>query len=240
MGRPEVEVEARHAPQELAPQEHPVVPADENELEDRQAEPGVALAGQRPREALRRLHRVPGVGLDGDLLLPEVVARAEDERDQDDLDRHGVPQAHRRGEDRVEALPVFRTDDSLLDEEPHGRGQPPMNQDLGHDEQGEGQEEARLRFQVLQEREPGPGHGLPLQGRQDEERQPGQQGEGQDPPLQEIEGRLRQPAAQEELVERPAQDEREVGGVGRIRVRPAGGVISASRSTSTARPRSRR
>ena len=85
-----------------------------------------------------------------------------------------------------------------------------MDHDLGHDEQGQGQEEARLRFEVLQEREPDPRQRLPLQDRQDEERHPGQQGDGHDPPPQEIEGRLHQPAAQEELVERPAQHEREV------------------------------
>jgi hypothetical protein len=213
MGRQQVKVEARRAPQELAPQEDAVVPADEHELEEGQAELDVALAGQRPRRALGRLHGVPGFGPDTELLPPEAVTRAEDERDQGQLDRHGAPQPGGRGDDRLEAGAVLGTDDALLDEESQGWSKPAMDHDLGCDEQGESEEETCLRFQVLHEWECDSRHGLPLEGRQDEERQPGQQREGQDPPPQEIEGRSEQPAAQEELVQRPAQDEREVAGV---------------------------
>ena len=89
-----------------------------------------------------------------------------------------------------------------------------MNQDLGHDEQRKGQEETRLRFQVLQERESTPATACP--SRADRTRSGSQvsRGRARTRRRRQIEGRLRQPAAQEELVQRPAQDEREVGGVG--------------------------
>ena len=93
-----------------------------------------------------------------------------------------------------------------------------MNDPLGQDEQGECHEEPDLRLQVLQERYPAAAESPSLERGQDEERQPGDQGDRDDAPVDEIERRARQARSQEELVQRPAQDERELFGIGRFGV----------------------
>src|SRR5438876_8259824 len=74
-----------------------------------------------------------------------------------------------------------------------------------------------LRLQIFQERNPHSAEGPSLERGQDEERQPGDQGNDDDAPVEEIERRPRQAGSQEELVERTAQDERELFGVGPLR-----------------------
>ena len=79
IGGRQIEVQAGHEKQEAAPEDEPVPPAEQDELEDRQADPGVpeARARQCPHGA-RRPHR-PDIPLEGESFGPERVPPGEDE-----------------------------------------------------------------------------------------------------------------------------------------------------------------
>ncbi len=105
---------------------------------------------------------------------------------------------------------MLRGHDAALDELPHRDAQAPVHQHFGGDEQRQAEQEAHVHVDVEEERHL---HAAPRRAarqRERDERQPGERDEHHDAPPGELGGRLEQPAAQVHLVERAAQDQREV------------------------------
>jgi hypothetical protein len=123
--------------------------------------------------------------------------------------------APRRGQDLLEPRTVPLADDPSFQELPHGGRQPLVHDQLGHDQERQGEEESDLHLDVLEEGHLDAAQGLSLKRRENQERRPCHDGQEDHPSLQPVEGWPKDARAQEELVERPSEHEREVS---RLRV----------------------
>ncbi len=210
MRRHEAQLDARDLPQEARPDEQPEVPANEQELENGQAHAAKPPAGQRRLESPARRHAVPAreVGLcrPPDESDPDDV----DERDQQNFRRDRVSQADRRSDGRIEPGPRCVRDQATLHELPHHQTHPLMDDQLRQDQQRQREQQARVHLHVEEERQPDTAPRVPFRNRQRQQRSPGQQchhDEAAPNQLQPVPGQTR-PAP--ELIQRPAEDQREV------------------------------
>ena len=112
----------------------------------------------------------------------------------------------------MEGRDLLRNHDTAIDELLHHRADPLMDHDLGEDQDGKRDEKPYVRLDVVEE---GEGHGTTGRAssdeRKDEQRQPRDRGDDDRPPLHQVERRFQDAGADVELVQRPTQDEREVG-----------------------------
>ena len=76
MSRDEVQVELRDLPEQALPDDKPVVPAERDELGDRDADEQVPVAGRRDRQSSRRHQGAPAVGAEPGRLAPDEPAAA--------------------------------------------------------------------------------------------------------------------------------------------------------------------
>ena len=99
----EAEFDARHLPEETRPHEHPKIPAQEQELEDRQAHAAQPPAGERRLEFSAPAYAMPGRHVGREMGAPDDAdAHDIDERDDEHLRGDGIAQAHGRRDGRVE------------------------------------------------------------------------------------------------------------------------------------------
>ncbi len=210
--RHELQLDARHLPQEARPDEQPEIPAQEQELEQRQAHAAQPPTGQRRLQFPIRRHAVPGRHVERHLRPPDEPHPDDvDERDQQHLRRDRIAQAHRRGDGRVELRPRRVRDQAALQELPHHRAHPLVHDQFRHDQQRQRQQQAHVHLHVVEERQlDAPAPGVSLRDRQGQQRHPGQQRQHDDAAaqqLQRVSGQTRPPP---ELIQRPAEDQREV------------------------------
>ncbi len=89
-----------------------------------------------------------------------------------------------------------------------------MHHDFREDQERQGHQEAHVRLDVPQERHRHSAPGPALDHRDHEQRQPGEQRDEREAAPEQVERRLHHPGAPEELVQRAAEHEREVLGLG--------------------------
>ncbi len=206
-----------YVPEEPDPHEQPEVPAQQDELgqgighvHEPPAGRGQLSAG-RGQPLIRGGQGVPGGDIQGDVAGPEEEAEAEHEDDDHHFRRHRVPQAKGGGDGRIESRPRARRDQIALEKLPDHGAHPLVHHQLGHDEQGQRQQKLYVHLDVEQE-----GHadriapGATAQHRQHQQGQPGDEREEHDPATHELQGIPGQVGPPHDLVQRPAQDHREV------------------------------
>ena len=116
---------------------------------------------------------------------------------------------------------------AALQKLPDHRAHPLVHHQLGHDEQGQRQQEPGMHLDVDQEGHPDRvAPGAPTQHRQDQQRQPGEERDDDDPAEQELQRIAGQAGTPDDLVQRPAQDQREVVRILRLRLTSRRGAES--------------
>jgi hypothetical protein len=160
---------------------------------------------------------------------PEEDHARVDERDQQNLDQHRVPQAHGRLVGRHELRAVRLRHQIALEEAMHQRPHALMHHELGDDQQRQGHQQPHVDLDVLEEghldgRAPRP----PGQDRQHEQGEPGEGHGHDDAPAQELERIAHQVGPPGELEERPAQHQREI-----VRIRRHREVASRHRDVTS-------
>ena len=87
-----------------------------------------------------------------------------------------------------------------------------MHDQFGQDHQRQRDQQAYVQFHVVEEGQPDAvAPGVPLRDRQQQQRHPGQQHHREHAPVQQMQGVVGQARPAPELVQRPAEDQREVG-----------------------------
>ena len=177
MHRHEAQFDARHLPEETRPDEQPEIPAQEQELEDRQAHAAQPPAGQRRLQFSTCARAMPAHHVEREMGAPdEADAHDIDERDHQHLRRDGIAQAHGRRDGRVELRSRRVRDQAARQELPHHGAHPLVDDQFRQDQQRQREQQAHMDVDVVEERQRyAPAPGVPFHDRQEQQRHPGQQ-----------------------------------------------------------------
>ena len=117
-----------------------------------------------------------------------------------------------RGDGVVEPLPRILGDQLAIEELPHHQAHPTVHNELREDQQRHRHQKADVNLDVGEEwHRNGAAPELSRDGRQQQQREPGEQRDDDDATRGQFEGVARQVRASEELVQRAAEHQREVG-----------------------------
>ena len=215
MGGNQAQLDAGYLPEEARPDEQSKIPAQQQELEDRHTHVGEPHAGERELRTRGGRGRIPRRRVERDVLAPDDQdADAIDEGDQQHLGEHRIAQPEGRGDGCLKTRHGVRGNHvsfkELLQQGPHA----PVHHQFGDDQQRQRHQEADVGFDVEQERHArAAAPQVSFQPREQQQRQPSQQRNDDDALAhhhQRVIGQVRLP---EKLEERPAEDEREIGGI---------------------------
>ena len=157
---------------------------------------------------------IPARDVQSDLRAPdEPYADDVDKRDQHHLRGHRVAKAHARSDGRVKLRPRRVRDQPAFEKLPHHRAHSLMHDQFGQDHQRQRDQQAYVQFDVMEEGQPDAvAPGVPLDDRQQQQRYPCHQHHREHASVQQLKGVAGQARAPPELVQRPPEDQREVGG----------------------------
>ena len=223
MGGDQAQLDARHLPEKAHPDEQPEIPAQQQELEDRQAHidiphPGEARVSSPRRTASRTTWpcREPRSGARM-IRMPTPYTKAISSTSASTELRSRNADAMARIEPRQGALGDQIAVQELLHHRPHA----PVHHQLGNDQQRQRHQEADMYFHVQQERHGrAPAQQLPFQSREQQQRQPGEQRDDEDALAQQLSASSGQVRPAQKLEKRPAQDERKILGLLKILAYP--------------------
>src|SRR5262249_13882810 len=149
MRRHQTQVNARHLPEEPRPNKHPEIPAEQQELKNRQAQ--VAKPDPRERElrTLSRWCRVPCGRLDCNVVTPNDEDANDVHEDENQyLSEHGVTQPKYRRDGRTEAFHGVFGYQVALQELLYDETHTAVHDKLGGNQERHRHQEAGVNFDV--------------------------------------------------------------------------------------------
>ena len=214
MRRFQLQIHARHLPEEACPDEEPEIPAQAQELKHGHADESRPPAGEPRVQLPIRCRGIPAVHVERHLIAPyERDAYRVHENDQQQLRHDRVAQPQGRSNGRVESRALCGGDEAVCHEALHDRGQLPVNPEFRQQQQGRRDQQAHMRFHVLQERQRhAASPGVPFGDRQQQQRHPHDEDRDEHAPTRELQRISGKPRASPEPVERSAAHEGELAG----------------------------
>jgi hypothetical protein len=207
MRRNDLQIQPRHLPQEAEPDQQPEIPAQENELEERNADERIPVAGQRQLQPAVLDCAVPRCGAQCNLAAPQPQSHSEDQDQQPQLDRHRVAQLHRRVNGGDEPWHILADHDAAGEKRVRHRAYPRMHHHFGHDQHRQGDQQATVCLDVAQEWQRRSRDQVPADKRQPQQRKPRKSRDDEDSTLQELESIAGEARPAEQLKDRPAKDQ---------------------------------
>jgi len=143
-------------------------------LEQRQAHAAQPPTGQGRLQFPSHRHAVPARHIERQLCAPdESHPNDVDERDQQQLRRHRIAQAHRRVDGRVELCPRRVRDQAALHKLLHYRAHSLVDDQFRQDQERQRDQQAHVQLHVVEERQlDAPAPVMPFRDRQRQQRQP--------------------------------------------------------------------
>lgn len=158
-------------PEKAKPDEQPHVPAQEDELQDGDADENVPETGRGKVPASPR-QGVPCRDFDGNSALPQPQAKSVDKSQETNLGGDGIAKPDSRFNCLVKTGQVLRQDDAPLDKSTHYRTDTRMNKDFGPDENRKCDEESHMYFNIVKEGKLTNTPSREAQGGEEQQRQP--------------------------------------------------------------------
>ena len=152
MRRLDEQFNARHVPEEPRPDEQAKVPAQKQELEERQAYGAQPPPGQRRPPFASDRFAVPARHVERRLRTPDEPDSDDvDEGNQEDLRCDRIPQAQRRGHRRVELRTAGLRNQAALEKLPHHRAHALVNHQFRHDQQRQREQQTQVHVHIEEE-----------------------------------------------------------------------------------------
>src|ERR1700759_2523451 len=146
-----MQLDSRNLPEKSAPDEEPPVPAQKQELNNRNADKYVPITcGSQVRAPLR--HCVPRGADDWDSILPVPQADRVHQNQQCDLRDRGIAQPHGRLDCLVKAGSTVGQNEAPLNKAGHCETYPCMDNQLPCEQKRQCNEQSHVHFNVLPER----------------------------------------------------------------------------------------
>ncbi len=210
--RHQVQSDPRHLPEQPRPDEDPVVPAAQQELEQRQADVAVPRAGEREAQPVRRGGRVPRGRIERHVLTPDDGdADDVDDGDQQQLGRNRIAQPIGGPDGSIESGRGGLWNQVALQEARRQRAHALVHDQLGDNQQWHRQQELGVNVHVHEERHGDvPAQHVSCECRERQQRQPGEQRDHDDAPACQHQRIVGEARATQQLEERSAQHQREI------------------------------
>ena len=188
------------------------IPAQAQELKHGHADEPRPPAGEPRVQLPIRRSGIPAVHVERHLIAPyERDAYGVHEHDQQQLRHDRVAQPQSRSNGGVESRAHRGGDEAVCHEALHDRGHLPVNREFRQQQQGGRDQQAQMRFHVLQERQRhAASPGVPFGHRQEQQRHPHDEDCDDHAPARELQRISRKPRASPEPVERPTAHEGEL------------------------------
>jgi hypothetical protein len=166
-----MQVQSGHTPEKAIPDEEPHIPAQEQELQDRDAYKHVPVTGEGQIPAAA-WHRVPSWEINTESAVPEPQSKRVNRDKERDFDGDGITQPGGLLDCCLKARLVFFPDNSTFDKSPHNRTHAQMDNQLGPDEHWEGKSETHLHLNIIKKGKPAYSGCLQAQTSEEQQRHP--------------------------------------------------------------------
>src|SRR5262245_48092663 len=209
----QLQLDPRHLPQKASPDDQPPIPAKQQELEDRQAYIGIPDSGESQLGPCVGRNRIPRGGVEGEKMAPYLNVDPVYQPDEKHFGQYRVPESKRISQGRIELAPVALRNQPATEKLGYHKPHPEMHHHLRHNQERQGQEKAGIDLDVEQE-----GYGdisterIPPECREYQQGQPGEQRQHHDATTEQVKSIIREMRSTEELVQRAAQNQREILG----------------------------